>query len=580
MSTEVPVAAPDIGEDGGVEAGSDKRVPVQDGNSTVQDGKPQAGAGPGTTNASATVPGGPLRLEGEGLLAYVRPTGTLAPYFSVPAVLRDALVSWRSELGRVRGLMALAQLLLFSSMRNEHGVVATYEMVYRAFGLTPSTARNDGVYTGPLLELYRDRIDPELVVLSHDSRRSLARTVVETGFPEEVLDIVHRFRVTPDSFDRFVYLIDGRSADRRNTQSQINTERKEDAMTNEPAVPMPQSAIEIQAYLNLRLGDQLFTNGRYGIASRLPATRDRVNEMAARSEIPFDTEAKADAALRTLAWMRDYPRPLYKPCDHSPRLKADHYNQMMNLSSALRPALYTERDFELDLDKAHMAALVVVAGKLGMETPLLSEALQDPSRDLWSEFADRFDAVVLTTPQARRKAAKRSYALVYGSSENNLLREMLNEYLDRGGRYVGTYSFAPFRPVMEHPVLAEVYQTAQDVLAHIEKEGGLHDAEGRWISLEMFRAKKPEDRPKTLLAYVCASYEQVLVAEAFREAADELEHPSCYGRPAFWIWLYQADGFTLRLSAKADAGEVIGRLQRAVARKAAELGMPTRLSVE
>lgn len=515
------------------------------------------------------------------------PEGTAAPYFPVPAALRDALVAWRPVLGGVRGFMALAQYLLFSPMRDGHGVQLPHGVVYRAFGLNGSSARGNGLSAERLLGLYRDRVDPALDYMEAQHSKGLCRTVVRAGFPEDVLEIVRRFKVAPESFGSgprrgrggYVYLVDGTSANRRNTQAEVNGARLADAMTSAPAVPMPRSAELIRAYLNLRLGDQLFANGRYGVVARVPACVARVQELAAAGERPFETEAKADCALRQLAWVEGYPRPLYVPCDHSPRLKADHYNQLMSLPSALRPCLYSERDVELDLDKAHMAALVVVARKLGFPAPLLSEALRDAERDLWGEFADRFDAEFLPTATARRKAAKKSYAAVYGASESALLFEMLGEYRDRGGRVVGRASFDPFRPVMGHPVMAEIYETAQAVLAHVEEAGGLHDAEGRWISLGMFGAKKPEGRAKTLLSYVCASYEQALVAEAFRVATDELDAPSCYGRPAFWIWLYQADGLTLRVSSKADAADVVGRLQRAVAAKAEELGMPTRLSV-
>lgn len=523
----------------------------------------------------------PIHLSGDDLFEYVSKAGSHAPYFPVPAALREALVGWRSVLGEVRGLMAVAQYALFSTMRTEYGVVFPYTVVYRCFGLQESAARNDDVYTEELLELYRERVDASFDYKPEWHKRGLARTITETGFPGDVAEIVRQYKVAPDSFEDeggYVYLIDGSSANRRNTQAQISQDRLTDAMINDPAVPMTKSAEVIQTYLNCHLDDALFTNGRYGIVARLPQAIARVNELAKAGKKPFDSEEKADLALRQLAWVKQYPRPLYKPCDHSPRLKADHFNQLMNVPSVLRPALYNDRDVELDCDKAHMASLVVVARKLGISTPLLSEALEDASRDIWTEFADRFDAEALPTTKARRKAAKKSYAAVYGAGENNLYFEMLNEYRDKGGRFEGKASFAPFRPIMEHPLMAEIHETAQAVLEHIESEGGLHDAEGRYLTREMFEAKKPKDRAKTLFAYVCASYEQVLIAEAFRMATDEIETPTCYRRPAFQIWLYQADGFTLRLNRKASASEVVERVQRAVAAKAMAMGMPTRLS--
>lgn len=562
VSLPVGCEAPCIGDYDTVEADVAFRLPEQD----------------GKRNGFESLQS-PTRSEGEGLLDHVRGSGTRAPYFGVPAEVYDELVEWRPILAEVRGFMALAQYLLFGAMRNEHGVVTPYEVIFRAFGLTPSVAQNDGISSGALLDLYRRFVDHRLHVLSYNSSKGRARCVARTGFPESVLELVERFKARPESFDRFVYLIDGSSANRRHRRVEVNEARHAATKAARSVIPTPASAEVIRTYLNERLDEQLFANGRYGVVKQLPRARTLAHDLNCGLLKPFDTYGKTDQALRTLSWMGQYPRPLYEPSDFSPRLKADHYNQLMNLHSVLRPTLYTDRDVELDLDKAHMASLVVVARKLGISTPLLTETLEDATRDIWTEFADCFDAEVLVTGRARRKAAKRSYAAVYGACENNLYHEMLKEYRDRDGVVEGEGSHEPFRPVMQNPLMAEVYETAQWVLEHVLEAGGLEDAEGRYLTLDQFTHKDSDrDRAKSLLAYVCASYEQVLIAEAFKLATDELDAPTCYGRPAFKIWLYQADGFTIRVDGKADADEVIARIQRVVQTRADELGMPTRLS--
>ena len=79
------------------------------------------------------------------------------------------------------------------------------------------------------------------------------------------------------------------------------------------------------------------------------------------------------------------------------------------------------------------------------------------------------------------------------------------------------------------------------------------------------------------MAYVNASYEQELMAALFEEARDERERD---GQTRFEVWLYQADGVTIRIDRRYSHANQIERLQKAVASRAEELGVPTELEVD
>jgi hypothetical protein len=84
-----------------------------------------------------------------------------------------------------------------------------------------------------------------------------------------------------------------------------------------------------------------------------------------------------------------------------------------------------------------------------------------------------------------------------------------------------------------------------------------------------------------VLAYTNASFEQKLMFEPFRLAIEEREWAAQKNsrRPKFRIWLYQADGITVRFKSDSPQRQ-IQRLQDAVAEKADELNIPTELEVD
>ena len=79
------------------------------------------------------------------------------------------------------------------------------------------------------------------------------------------------------------------------------------------------------------------------------------------------------------------------------------------------------------------------------------------------------------------------------------------------------------------------------------------------------------------MAYVNASYEQELMAALFDEAQAERDRD---GETRFKVWLYQADGVTVRIDRRYSHSAQIERLQKTVASRAEELGVPTELEVD
>jgi hypothetical protein len=296
----------------------------------------------------------------------------------------------------------------------------------------------------------------------------------------------------------------------------------------------------------------------------------------------FQSEYDRDQELRKIYWIGTFEQPLYLPCDRFPRLKADRHNQAMNLPKPVRQAAYDDRDYELDLSKAHLASYVAVAKLENLNVPVLEEYLQAnlnnndlllEDGDLWLDLAAATD---LEDRQAARTAVKKAYSTVYGSGQNNLLHEISMAYKKTtGGEYPERKEV---EPLLSHPLMKELLSTRDQLEAIITSRGGLEDATGRFIPLSAWDdVKDKENRWRGVMAYVNASFEQEIMSVAFEVAAEERDRDA---RSRFTIWLYQADGFTVRMGSKASHSRQIERLKEAVSGRAAELGVPTELEVD
>ncbi|WP_158413969.1 hypothetical protein, partial [Halorubrum sp. GN11_10-6_MGM] len=174
----------------------------------------------------------------------------------------------------------------------------------------------------------------------------------------------------PGDYDDWTYLISGKSASNRRWTGQIREERRQLIKDNEPVIEPPKSARKIQEYLN-SVPQQYFGHGAHG--NLRPSKLDEAIWTVADT---ISEEQRRDQELRKLYWMRKFPQPLYLPCDRFPRLKCDYANQAMNLPSEVLRSMYIERDYELDLSKAHLASYVPVAKREGLDVPVLEKYLE------------------------------------------------------------------------------------------------------------------------------------------------------------------------------------------------------------
>jgi len=511
------------------------------------------------------------------------------PTIGVPAGFREELIDWRPVLAQSESLMALLQILLTSTRRDLEyegekdltGIPLYHKLLLWSFGWEDRRVayRELGATAGILLDLFQKEVDGGLEWTGWHSKTERARLVQDHSIPQHLINKAKEIMLSPEDYDDLVSLIKGKSVTRKAWKAGERQERFEYIDDHEPVVTPPDCTRRIQEYLN-GLNKVRFSHGSYGVfnTNALDKATDEVWES-------ITEEHRRDQELRKLYWIGQFSQPLYLPCDRSPRQKADRHNQSMNLPSDVLRATYTERDYELDLSKAHLGSYVPVAKREGIEVPALEKYLQAnlndnelllEDGDLWTELAMAVDRSVMDDARARRKAVKRAYSAVYGSSRTNLMRAIWKAYAKASGEHLD--SFAPIRSLLDHELMEELLETRDKLEAIITERGYLEDVAGRPIPLSAWdETKDKADRWRGLLAYVNASFEQEIMAAAFDEARKEQERDA---RPRFRIWLYQHDGFTVRMASKASHSRQITRLQAAVTGKAQELGVPTELEVD
>ncbi|WP_263834378.1 hypothetical protein [Salinibacter sp.] len=515
------------------------------------------------------------------------------PRLAIPSSLYEKIVRWAPAVGKHEPLAALLQMVFFSRRRDKDwhtekdlaGTPLPHERIFDCFGLAPSTAYNRGLNAEMLLELYRREVDPDFNWSGWHGNEGKAHVAETHGIPDSIVKETKEIMLSPEEHGDWTYLISGKAASNRRFTAQLRKNRRQEIETQDPAVEPPPSAKAIQRYLN-GLPQTSFGHGRHGIFRP-----EMLGEAIEAAENQLSQEKRRDQERRKLLWMRTFPQPLYLFCDRFPRLKADRFNQAMNLPSSILRSMYTDRDYELDLSKAHLASYVPVAKREGLRVPTLEQHLEAnlagdedllEAGDLWMDLAMSVDTDVFSDLRALRSAVKRAYAAVYGSSQHNLLHQIYDEYGKLTGRYLSE-GHAPLRPLLSHPVMNKLFETRDKLEAIINERGGLKDAHGRFISCSTWEGVKDKgNRWRGVLAYVNASFEQRLMRAALDVAAEEKRWAGQKEsrRPKLRIWLYQADGFTVRVGSKASHSRQVERLQSAVAQKAEELGVPTELEVD
>jgi hypothetical protein len=510
--------------------------------------------------------------------------GSVVKYFDAPDELYDRIIEWRPELKEHEPLMAIFQKNLLDYHRDDDwtgegdctGMKIGHEFVFAAFGMAPQVGWNRGLSAAVLLEIYRRKVDKDFRHSGFSHENNKARIITAHGIPTDIITGAKRAMLGPNSEESWTYLINGMDAGDRNFKGARRKERREKIKDQDPVIEPLESARRIQEYLN-GLPQQYFGHGSHGNLRREQLVK------AAEGAAEFSQERRRDQANRKLIQMRTHPQPLYKYCDRFPRQKADPYNQAMNLPAKLRRPMYTGRDYELDLSKAHFGSYVPVAKREGLEVPILEEFLEADLKgdealltrgDLWCDIASHLEVEGPMKP--KRSTSKRAYSLVYGKDEGGLPYQLLKEWGRATGEWFDTTE--RFEAIYEHPLMEELLETRDKLEAIITSRGGLHDANGRFIPLSAWdETKKKENRWRGLMSYVNASFEQELMLPIFGAAQAERERDE---QTRYEVWLYQGDGVTVRIDRRYAHEPQIARLQEAVADRANELGVPTKLEVD
>ena len=486
-----------------------------------------------------------------------------APYVPVPKAFRERVAEWNRLLKEHAGLMAFFQLVLFGRRDGERGgIVADQGTVRDSFGAKSW----EDISAGALIGMYRKLVDENLDVLHWSRTQGRAREIKAHGTPRDIVEMAKQFMSAPEEFTEWVHLINGRSANALNRQA-VAQQRADQIEAADPAIDPPPATRKVQRYLN-GLPERAFTT----VKKRVP---DAVAEVRKRTDLFGDVE-KRQAALSRLHLIREYPKPLYVPCDYSARLTSYGENQLLTLKRELRPPLYTERDVELDLSKAHLAILAKLGREAGLDVSTIERYLRgqrDGKFDIWDRLAG---VIQVDNVEAARKAVKRIYAAVYGASPGELLRQVSNEYQDHTGSGVHP-GFDLFHPLLKHELVREVSWVHLGLVQKIIRSRVMLDAAGRTLSLSDFSSRP--NPAKSLLAYVASTYEIKLIEAAFDEAIQEEPWAAEKDnrRVRFRIWLLQYDGFTMRVKRARDMEKFVKQLQDAVSAQARELGIITSL---
>lgn len=506
-----------------------------------------------------------------------------------PTKLYNDIIEWRPILEWSQPLMAIYQLILTSTLRDDNaaieldctGMPLACELICGAFGYAKQAAWNAGLNAGIFLELYQSYVDSDLTWSDWNHQQNRARVVLNHSIPQAIMDDEIEFMATPEAQRDRTFLLSGSGASTADALRPERDKRRRAVDENKPIVPAPESALMMKEYLNGLNRVNVFSHGSHGVF-----TEDTIQRMiqTAKEEIPEEQRRRME--LEKIYGIRSFPKPLYAACDRSPRLRADAHNQVMNVHTPIRRAIYDpDKDIEFDLDKAHLTSYIPTVRRQNIETPLLDKYLEASTSgdtsllergDLWWELACACDTAEFDDMEALRNAVKRIYSVPYGMERSRVLHMIAKDYDLYTGHYPETHK--PLEPILSHPLVEELLATREKLKTIINDQGGLRDANGRFIELSHWNETKTKgDRWRGLMSYVNASFETEVVAAPFEEAAEEKANDAI---TKWKIWLYQGDGFTVRVGSQGTRSVVEKRLKTAVAERARKYGVPTKLTID
>ncbi|HEU4326501.1 MAG TPA: hypothetical protein VFS21_25390 [Roseiflexaceae bacterium] len=260
-----------------------------------------------------------------------------------------------------------------------------------------------------------------------------------------------------------------------------------------------------------------------------------------------------EAQSRALSCIRSQPVPFVRPSARSARLSPVGASW-----AALKREVYRELTVgwdKLDLRAAQLAIVARLWGVAELETFLAAGG------NVWVRLLG--DLGLQPTAKAALKEAV--YKLVFGarkrtdSADPKERAKTIVLPLDAAfGRGFGDRFLA-------HPLIAPLVSARARCREEVTAAGGLTDCFGRWLAVS-------EDQSwRSVLAQEAQAAEQLLMAEVFKVASETED---------FFVAVYKYDGVAICWRNRKYRARWLGRLQEAVAAKAAELGIHTALDVE
>lgn len=272
------------------------------------------------------------------------------------------------------------------------------------------------------------------------------------------------------------------------------------------------------------------------------------------------------------------PVPVYALSPWSPRIHARGHN-VTSIPSEVRQHLTARLGWaELDLVHSQLAC----NASLWSLQPVL-ERLRDPEYHFWDDLIrhvggdpvtlrakgdyDRLKTVLkrpvqgvsfMMGPKRVRRLGARPRGTDVAKFEG-----VVREVLGRSAAEVGD-------ALLTHPVIQAMRSGSYRQKWWIEKRGGLRDAFGRRIPLA-----EPLKLPQ-LLAYGTQALELWLLMPAVEIAIAEAQKREA----EFQILVWQRDGFTIKARDPSRLRTHVVRLQQAIAERAEQAGIPTRLDLK
>jgi hypothetical protein len=277
--------------------------------------------------------------------------------------------------------------------------------------------------------------------------------------------------------------------------------------------------------------------------------RRNYQDALAVAEAIKDRKKRQDALLVLEAIKKD-AQPYYGPSreGNTARLFARGRKSLLQLDGKVRKALTSGWD-EADLRSAHLAINARIWG-----VDRLIRFLEEDG-DIWELFYEHFD-IPPDQKSTVKKVFKGTIYAIWFDREPKLIGVILtNDMKKKGVERDGNIIYSM-------PFIRDIIEDRERAKRRIVAEGGITDCNGEFIPLK-------RRKPSSLMAEAAQAEEVELILPAIRLAKTTED---------FQITLIQHDGFSVEFRKDKEVWQA--RIEKAVAAKAKEKGIPTGLEWE